>query len=301
MKRTSPDLDDFSTLNHATIDELVDRMLDEDVGAGDITSLSSVPKKATLEAALVAREGVVIAGLPIALAVFRRLEPGVKIEVLARDGDIVREKDTIVTVSGYAQGLLAAERSALNILQHLSGIATMTRRYAVAIENTGAKLLDTRKTIPGLRRFAKYAAKMGGAQNHRMGLFDAILIKDNHIAIAGGIAPAIKAAKKRHKWIEIECDTLEQVDESLAEGVDRILLDNMGTETMKEAVRRANGVELEASGNVTLERIREIAMTGVNYISVGRITMSSPAVDIGMDYTGEKASETPGFIRAVRR
>jgi nicotinate-nucleotide pyrophosphorylase (carboxylating) len=286
LKRTSPDLDDFSTLNHATIDELVDRMLDEDVGAGDITSLSSVPKKATLEAALVAREGVVIAGLPIALAVFRRLEPGVKIEVLARDGDIVREKDTIVTVSGYAQGLLAAERSALNILQHLSGIATMTRRYAVAIENTGAKLLDTRKTIPGLRRFAKYAALMGGAQNHRMGLFDAVLIKDNHIAIAGGIAPAIKAAKKRNKWIEIECDTLEQVDEALAEGVDRILLDNMDNDTMREAVRRANGVELEASGNVTLERIRSIAMTGVNYISVGRITMSAPAVDIGMDYTG---------------
>ena len=276
-------------------------MLDEDVGDGDITSLSVVPKRAMLEAALVAREGIVVAGLPVALAVFRRLEPGVKIEVLARDGDIVREKDTIVTVSGYAQGLLAAERSALNILQHLSGIATMTRRYAVAIENTGAKLLDTRKTIPGLRRFAKYAAMMGGAQNHRIGLFDAILIKDNHIAIAGGIAPAIKAAKKRNKWIEIECDTLEQVDESLAEGVDRILLDNMDTETMKEAVRRANGVELEASGNVTLERIREIAMTGVNYISVGRITMSAPAVDIGMDYAGEETSETPGVIRAVRR
>jgi nicotinate-nucleotide pyrophosphorylase (carboxylating) len=286
LKRTSPDLDDFSTLDHATIDELVDRMLDEDVGDGDITSLSAVPKKATLEAALVAREGIVVAGLPIALAVFRRLEPGVKIEVLARDGDIVREKDTIVTVSGYAQGLLAAERSALNILQHLSGIATMTRRYAVAIENTGAKLLDTRKTIPGLRRFAKYAALMGGAQNHRMGLFDAVLIKDNHIAIAGGIAPAIKAAKKRNKWIEIECDTLEQVDEALAEGVDRILLDNMDNDTMREAVRRANGVELEASGNVTLERIRSIAMTGVNYISVGRITMSAPAVDIGMDYAG---------------
>jgi len=301
LKRKSPDLDDFSTLDTAAIDELVDRMLDEDVGDGDITSLSVVPKRAMLEAALVAREGIVVAGLPVALAVFRRLEPGVKIEVLARDGDIVREKDTIVTVSGYAQGLLAAERSALNILQHLSGIATMTRRYAVAIENTGAKLLDTRKTIPGLRRFAKYAAMMGGAQNHRIGLFDAILIKDNHIAIAGGIAPAIKAAKKRNKWIEIECDTLEQVDESLAEGVDRILLDNMDTETMKEAVRRANGVELEASGNVTLERIREIAMTGVNYISVGRITMSAPAVDIGMDYAGEETSETPGVIRAVRR
>ena len=286
MKRKSPDIDDFSTLDPDVIDDLVDRMLDEDVGDGDITSLSVVPRKAMLDAALVAREGIVVAGLPVALAVFRRLDPDVKIEVMARDGDIVREKSTIVTVSGSAQGLLTAERSALNILQHLSGIATMTRRYAVAIENTGAKLLDTRKTIPGLRHFAKYAAKLGGAQNHRIGLFDAILIKDNHIAIAGGIKPAIKAAKKRHKWVEIECDTLEQVSEALEEGVDRILLDNMDNDSMREAVRRANGVELEASGGVTLERLREIAMTGVNYISVGRITMSSPAVDIGMDYTG---------------
>ncbi|HKJ73944.1 MAG TPA: nicotinate-nucleotide diphosphorylase (carboxylating), partial [Alphaproteobacteria bacterium] len=170
MKRKSPDLEDFSTLDPASIEDLVDRMLDEDVGDGDITSLSVIPKKATLEAVLVAREGVVVAGLPVALAVFRRLVPDVQFDVQARDGDIVRANGTIVTVSGQARGLLTAERSALNVLQHLSGIATMTHRYAVAIENTGAKLLDTRKTIPGLRRYAKYAAMMGGAHNHRMGL-----------------------------------------------------------------------------------------------------------------------------------
>ncbi len=194
-------------------------MLDEDVGDGDITSLSVIPKKATLEAALVAREGIVVAGLPVALAVFRRLVPDVQFDVQARDGDIVRANGTIVTVSGQARGLLTAERSALNVLQHLSGIATMTHRYAVAIENTSAKLLDTRKTIPGLRRYAKYAAMMGGAHNHRMGLYDAILIKDNHIAIAGGIAQAIKAARTTKQFIEIECDTLDQVEAALREGV----------------------------------------------------------------------------------
>lgn len=276
-------------------------MLDEDVGDGDITSLSVIPKKATLEAVLVAREGVVVAGLPVALAVFRRLVPDVQFDVQARDGDIVRADGTIVTVSGQARGLLTAERSALNVLQHLSGIATMTHRYAVAIENTGAKLLDTRKTIPGLRRYAKYAAMMGGAHNHRMGLYDAILIKDNHIAIAGGIAQAIKAARTTKQFIEIECDTLDQVEAALREGVDRILLDNMTPEMMREAVRRAGDTELEASGNVTLETIREIAQTGVTYISVGRITMSSPAVDIGMDFKGLPTNETIGSIRAVRR
>lgn len=286
MKRKPADLEDFSTLDPAVIDELVERMLDEDLGSGDITSDAVVPKKATLEAALVAREGLVVAGLPVALAVFRRLEPHVEIEVLARDGDIVREKQTIVTVSGNARALLAAERSALNVLQHLSGIATMTHRYAVVIENTNAKLLDTRKTIPGLRRFAKYAAKLGGAVNHRMGLYDAILIKDNHIAIAGGVAEAIKAAKKIKAFVEIECDTLEQVEAAAREGVDRILLDNMDVDTLREAVGRAGGIETEASGNVTLETIRKIAETGVTYISVGRITMSAPAVDIGMDYKG---------------
>jgi nicotinate-nucleotide pyrophosphorylase (carboxylating) len=286
LKRKPDEFEDFSTLDPATIVDLVDRMLEEDVGRGDITSIAVVPKHAMLEAVLVAREGLVVAGLPIALAVFRRLVPNVRIEVQARDGNMVRARDTIATVTGPARGLLAAERSALNILQHLSGIATMTRRYASAIENTGAKLLDTRKTIPGLRRFAKYATMLGGAVNHRMGLYDAILIKDNHIAIAGGISQAIKAAKKKHEFIEIECDTLEQVDAAVREGVSRILLDNMDPYTLRDAVARAGGIETEASGNVTLERIREIAMTGVTYISVGRVTMSAPAVDIGMDYKG---------------
>lgn len=278
------DFEPVTTLDPAAIDDLVERMLDEDVGTGDITSLAVIPKKAKLEAALVAREGLVVAGLPVAIAVFRRLDPDVDIEVRIRDGQVAREKDVIATVSGYARELLEAERSALNVLQHLSGIATMTRRYAVAIEDTGAKLLDTRKTIPGLRVFAKYAAHLGGAVNHRMGLFDAILIKDNHIAIAGSVAEAVKAARKKHKFVEVECDTLEQVDAALAAGANRILLDNMSNDMMRQAVARAGDVELEASGGVRLETIREIAKTGVNYISVGRITMSSPAVDIGMDY-----------------
>ena len=284
MKHRPKDIEPVTTLDPAAVDELVQRMLDEDVGTGDITSLAVIPKKAKLEAALVAREGLVVAGLPIAIAVFRRLDPKVEIEVRIRDGEVAREKDVIATVSGHARQLLEAERSALNILQHLSGIATMTRRYATAIEGTSAKLLDTRKTIPGLRVFAKYAVALGGGVNHRMGLYDAILIKDNHIAIAGGLAEAVNAARKKHDFVEVECDPLDQVDAALAAGANRILLDNMSVETMRVAVSRAGDVELEASGGVRLETIRDIAETGVNYISVGRITMSAPAVDIGMDY-----------------
>lgn len=267
------------------IDEIVERALAEDVGAGDITSESVIEKKATLEAALVARETMVVAGLPVALAVFKKLAPGCKVAIESRDGEKIPPGRVIAVVSGPARALLTAERSALNILQHLSGIATLTRRYVDAIEGTRAALLDTRKTIPGLRHAAKYAASVGGAKNHRMGLYDAVLIKDNHIALAGGVAQAIASAKKAGKSpIEVECDTLEQVDAAQAEGVDRILLDNMDPPTLMEAVQRAKGTPCEASGGVTLETIRAIAETGVDFISVGRITQSAPAVDIGMDY-----------------
>lgn len=184
---------------------------------------------------------------------------------------------------------MTAERTALNILQHLSGIATLTRSYVDAIEGTSAKVLDTRKTIPGLRKLEKYAILMGGGVNHRMGLFDAILIKDNHIAIAGSVEAAVRAAKRAgHEQIQVECDTLEQMQTALASGAASLLLDNMSLDELREAVgQNERGVPLEASGGVTLETIRGIAETGVDFISVGRLTQSAPAVDIGLDYSGD--------------
>ena len=191
-------------------------------------------------------------------------------------------------VDGNARAMLSAERSALNTLQHLSGIATMTRRYVDAISGTGAILLDTRKTLPGLRALEKYAALMGGAQNHRMRLDDGILIKDNHIAVAGGVGPAVRAAKQADSGlqVQVEVDRIDQIEEALAAGAERLLLDNMDPPTLRRAVELVGGrVPLEASGGVTLDTIRAIAETGVDFISVGRITQSAPAVDIGMDYS----------------
>ena len=191
-------------------------------------------------------------------------------------------------VDGNARAMLSAERSALNTLQHLSGIATMTRRYVDAISGTGAILLDTRKTLPGLRALEKYAARMGGAQNHRMRLDDGILIKDNHIAVAGGVGPAVRAAKQADSGlqVQVEVDRIDQIEEALAAGAERLLLDNMDPPTLRRAVELVGGrVPLEASGGVTLDTIRAIAETGVDFISVGRITQSAPAVDIGMDYS----------------
>jgi nicotinate-nucleotide pyrophosphorylase (carboxylating) len=190
-------------------------------------------------------------------------------------------------LSGNARAMLSAERSALNTLQHLSGIATLTRRYVDAIDGTGATVLDTRKTIPGLRALEKYAARMGGAENHRMRLDDGVLIKDNHVAVAGGVGPAVRAAKEANTGlqVQVEVDRIEQIEEALAAGADRLLLDNMDPATLRRAVDLVGGrVPLEASGGVRLETIRAIAETGVDYISVGRITQSAPAVDVGMDY-----------------
>jgi len=271
------------------LDDFVQRVLAEDLGrGGDVTSNATIDADARFSAEMAARQAMVVAGVEIAAAFFRALDPDVKIELRAGDGDRVEHGAVLMRLDGKARPMLAAERPALNTLQHLSGIATLTRQYVDAISGTGAVLLDTRKTIPGLRVLGKYAARMGGAQNHRMRLDDAILIKENHVAVCGGVAEAVRRAKAANTGlqVQIEVDRIDQVEPALAAGADRLLLDNMDPAQLRDAVRIVNRrVPLEASGGVTLETIRFIAETGVDYISAGRITQSAPAVDIGLDYT----------------
>jgi nicotinate-nucleotide pyrophosphorylase (carboxylating) len=270
-------------------DEFVSRVLSEDLGdGGDVTSRATIPEDARFTAEMNARQAIVVAGLDIAAAFFLRLDPHVRIDPLVRDGDAVDPRTILMRLEGNARAMLTAERSALNTLQHLSGIATLTRQYVEAIAGTGATLLDTRKTIPGLRILEKFGALMGGAHNHRMRLDDGLLIKDNHVAVCGGVAEAVRAAKAANTGlpVQVEVDRLDQVEPALSAGADRLLLDNMPLHILREAVALvAKRVPLEASGGVTLETIREIAETGVDFISVGRITQSAPAVDIGMDYS----------------
>jgi nicotinate-nucleotide pyrophosphorylase (carboxylating) len=267
----------------------VDRTLAEDLGAGgDLTSNATIPAHARFEALMNCRQRMVLAGIELAAAFFRALDPKIEIELLASDGDQLVHGTTLMRLSGNARAILAAERSALNTLQHLSGVATLARRYVDALEGTGAVLLDTRKTLPGLRLLEKYATRMGGAQNHRMRLDDGVLIKDNHIAAAGGIAAAVKAAKSANTGlqVQVEVDGIDQIEPALDAGADRLLLDNMDPAKLRAAVALVGGrVPLEASGGVTLETIRFLAETGVDYISVGRITQSAPAVDIGLDFS----------------
>jgi nicotinate-nucleotide pyrophosphorylase (carboxylating) len=271
------------------LDEFVSRVLAEDLGTGgDVTSSATIEADAHFTAAMNCREPIVVAGLEIAAAFFRALDPSAENEILAGDGDSVEAGTVLMRLAGNARAMLAAERSALNTLQHLSGIATLTRRYADAIAGTGATLLDTRKTLPGLRELEKYAARMGGAANHRMRLDDGVLIKDNHVAVCGGVAEAVRRAKAANTGlqVQVEVDRIDQIEPALAAGADRLLLDNMTTDELREAVASVAGrVPLEASGGVTLKSIRAIAETGVDYISVGRITQSAPAVDIGLDYS----------------
>jgi nicotinate-nucleotide pyrophosphorylase (carboxylating) len=273
------------------LDDFVSRVLAEDLGTGgDVTSNATIPADARLTAEMNCREPIAVAGMEIAAAFFGALDPDVTIEPLARDGDRVEAGTVLMRLGGKARAMLAAERSALNTLQHLSGIATLTRRYADAIDGTGATLLDTRKTIPGLRLLEKYAARMGGAHNHRMRLDDGVLIKDNHVAACGGVTEAVKRAKAANTGlaIQVEVDRIDQIEPALAAGADRLLLDNMAPAMLREAVEQVAGrVPLEASGGVKLETIRAIAETGVDFISVGRITQSAPAVDIGLDYSVE--------------
>lgn len=261
--------------------------LAEDLGEkGDITASACIPADARLAARLVARHPMVAAGLPLATLFFRALDPAAECKALVADGAEVAAGTPIFEVSGNARALLSAERSALNILQHLSGIATLTSTYVAEISGTGAVLLDTRKTLPGLRMLEKYAVRMGGGTNHRLGLWDAPMVKDNHIAATGGITEAVAACKAAGlQNITVEVDLIEQIEPAIRAGADRLLLDNMPPPVLREAVALVAGrVPTEASGGVNLETIRAIAETGVDFISVGRITQSAPAADIGMDY-----------------
>jgi nicotinate-nucleotide pyrophosphorylase (carboxylating) len=279
---------EMTELPQFDVSEFVRRVLAEDLGkGGDVTSKATIDSHARFTADMNCREPIVVAGLDIAIAFFRAIDREVRVEPLAKDGDAVVAGSVLLRLDGNARAMLAAERSALNTLQHLSGIATMTRRYVDMIAGTDAILLDTRKTIPGLRLLEKYAARMGGAENHRMRLDDGLLIKDNHVAVAGGVAEAVSAAKEYDSGlaVQVEVDRIEQIEPALAAGADRLLLDNMKPDLLREAVKLVAGrVPLEASGGVNLDTIRAIAETGVDYISVGRITQSAPAVDIGLDY-----------------
>lgn len=268
-------------------DAFVRATLAEDLGSGgDVTSAAVIPADARLTAVLASRDAVTVAGLWLAAAFFAALDRDATIEVLAAEGQAVAMGTPLLRVAGNARALLAAERSALNTVQHLTGIATLTRAYVDAIAGTGAVLLDTRKTLPGLRVLEKYATRTGGATNHRMRLDDGVMIKDNHIAAAGGVDAAVRAAKAAGLCgIVVEVDRIDQIEAALAAGADRLLLDNMGPPTLRQALTLIAGrVPTEASGGVSLSTIRAIAETGVTYISVGRITQSAPAADIGMDY-----------------
>ena len=269
------------------LDAFVRATLAEDMGTGgDITSNAVIPADARFAGVMDSREAVVVAGLEIAAAFFRTLDPAVEIEMLAADGDRVAAGADLMRLSGNARALLTAERSALNTVQHLSGIATMTRAYVDAIRGTGATLLDTRKTIPGLRVLEKYATRMGGATNHRMRLDDAAMIKDNHVAVAGGVGEAVKRAVAAGiERIIVEVDRVDQIEPAIAAGATHLLLDNLDPPTLRGAVTLVGGrVPTEASGGVRLDTIKAIAATGVTYVSVGRLTQSAPAADIGLDF-----------------
>ncbi len=281
-------IDEQQGLAQFDLGEFVRRVLAEDLGSGgDVTSQATIAADARFAAEMNCREPIIVAGLDIAIAFFRALDRKARVERCVSDGDRVAAGTILARLDGNARAMLAAERSALNTLQHLSGIATLTRRYVDAIAGTGAVLLDTRKTIPGLRLLEKYAARMGGAENHRMRMDDGLLIKDNHVGVAGGVAEAVRAARAADSGlqIQVEVDRIEQIAPALEAGAERLLLDNMPPPMLREAVALVAGrVPLEASGGVNLDTIRAIAETGVNYISVGRITQSAPAVDIGLDY-----------------
>lgn len=275
------DLADFD------LDAFVAATLAEDLGkGGDITSAATIPAELRLTAVMASRDAIRVAGLPLAAAFFTALDPDAAITRHVEDGADVDPGERLMTISGNARAILAAERSALNTVQHLSGIATLTRAHVAAIAGSGATLLDTRKTIPGLRVLEKYAVRMGGGTNHRMRLDDAVLIKDNHIAAGGSVGQAVGAARAAGlQHIQVEVDRLDQIEPALAAGATALLLDNMPPAMLREAVALVAGrATTEASGGVTLDSIAAIAASGVDFISVGRLTQSAPAADIGLDY-----------------
>lgn len=276
-------------LSEAQIARLVKAALDEDHAANDITTLATVLPTRRARAALVAREAGTLSGIPLALAAFCQCDDKVEIRVDVEDGDRVEAGATVLFISGRARGLLAAERTALNFLQRLSGVATLTARYVDAVRGTRARIVDTRKTTPGWRRLEKYAVRCGGGANHRETLSEAVLVKDNHLAaLDGDVAVAVRRAREQTRpgtFVQIECDHLEQVRAAVDAGADAVLLDNMSLEMMRDAVAMAAGrVLTEASGGVRLETVRAIAETGVDRISVGALTHSAPAVNLALDF-----------------
>jgi nicotinate-nucleotide pyrophosphorylase (carboxylating) len=276
-------------LRRILIEPLVRGALLEDLGrAGDLTTDSIVPVEVLARAALVARESGVVAGLDLAKLAFALIDPEIAVEIAANDGSVVEPGAVIARISGPARGILTAERTALNFLGHLSGIASVTASIVAAVRGTKAKIVCTRKTTPGLRAVEKYAVRAGGGANHRFGLDDALLIKDNHVAIAGGVAPALRRARAgvgHLVKIEVEVDTLDQLREALGEGADAVLLDNMSLEMLAKAVAIVDGRAItEASGRVTPKSAPSIAATGVDLISIGWLTHSAPVLDVGLDF-----------------
>ena len=284
--------DGVEALSAEEIRRVVQLALAEDIGSGDITTLATVPEGACGKAVMRAREPMVVAGLPLAEAVFRGLSPAPRTTRVAGEGDRVKAGQVLLQIEGPARAILSAERVALNFVQRLCGIATLTNQFVAAIQGTRARILDTRKTTPGLRWLEKYAVTCGGGHNHRFGLFDQVLIKDNHLATLRNASPnpiaaAVKCARDQNpqRPIEVEADTLEQVEQALAAGADIVLLDNMNLVQMRVAVQQAKGqAKTEASGGVNLGTVRQIAETGVDYISVGALTHSARAVDIALDF-----------------
>ena len=273
-------------LDFNRVDRIIEYALREDLGEGDVTTNALATEKEDCRAVIRAKAKGVIAGLPIAKRVFQKLDPTVVCVDNIGDGEYIKPGDILSEINGGTRALLSGERLALNILQRLSGIATLTSKYVKAVDGLPVKILDTRKTAPGLRIFDKYAVSVGGGFNHRFGLFDGVLIKDNHISVAGGIQEAVAAVRKKYKQkykIEVETSDLEQVKEALVAGADIIMLDNMGPEQMRKAVRLIDRNALvEASGGIGLRNVRDVAETGVDFISIGALTHSAPALDIGL-------------------
>jgi len=288
-------LSTFGEMEPLTAEEInraVELGLAEDIGSGDVTTLATVPPGARASAFMAAREPLVVAGLALAAAGFQQLSPDVKIVRQNQDGQHLKAGAVLMTISGPARALLSAERVALNFVQRLSGVATLTSQFVQAIKGTRTQILDTRKTTPGWRRFEKYAVACGGGHNHRMGLYDMVLIKDNHLAAlngeqAGPIEAAVQRARAQYPnlKVEVEADTLDQVDQALNAGADLILLDNMNPLQLRLAVQKCKGrAQTEASGGITLASVRAVAEAGVDFVSVGALTHSARAVDIGLDF-----------------
>lgn len=273
-------------LERSQIEPIIENALREDIGSGDITTNLLFPEDSECRAIIIAKEEGIVAGLPIAEMVFKRLDEGILWNEKKREGDSVKPGDTLAEIQGRTRAILTGERVALNLLQRLSGIATLTSRFVKAVEGLPVKIMDTRKTTPGLRILDKYGVSVGGGYNHRFGLYDGVLIKDNHIRLAGGISRAVRLIREGIKTglkIEVETSTLEEVREALEAGADIIMLDNMPVSIMKRAVEMIGGNALtEASGGINLENVREVAETGVDFISIGALTHSSRALDIGL-------------------